>query len=149
MAVADRTARTVWQGSLVEGQGELTLESSQVMVGMPVTWASRTEEPAGRTSPEELLAAAQASCYAMALSGVLARNDTPPERLDVAATATFDRVGEGYGVAGMRLEVAGRVPGIDQAGFEEIARKAEQACPISNAIRGNVQIDLKAELEPS
>jgi osmotically inducible protein OsmC len=147
MAVAERRATVVWEGSLTEGQGQLTLDSSQVMIGMPVTWASRTEEPSGRTSPEELLAGAHAACYAMAFSAELGRRGTPPERLHVTATAAFDKVGEGFRVTTMDLEVRARVQGMDQATFEQAARAGEEGCPISNAIRGNVDIRLKAELK--
>ncbi|HEV8572578.1 MAG TPA: OsmC family peroxiredoxin [Actinomycetota bacterium] len=147
--MAERRARVVWEGSLTEGRGELTAESSQVLVGVPVTWAARVEEPAGRTSPEELLAAAHAACYAMALSGALARADTPGERLEVSATVAFEKVGDGFKVTRSRLHVRGRVPGLDEAGFEKAARAGEDGCPISGAIRGNVDIELEAELDAS
>jgi osmotically inducible protein OsmC len=147
MAVAERTARVVWQGNLNEGNGELTLESSSVLQGQPVTWAARTESPQGRTSPEELLAAANASCFSMALSGALDRAGTPPERLEVSAKAAFDKVGDGFQVTTMDLEVRGRVPGADQAAFEKAAQEAGQNCPISTAIRGNVDIRVTATLE--
>lgn len=111
-----------------------------------VTWASRTEQPDGKTSPEELLAAAHASCYAMALSGSLARNRTPPTRLDVTAVCTFDRVGDKWQVTTMELTVKGMMPGIDSSKFEEIAREAEASCPISNALRNNIEIKLSALL---
>jgi osmotically inducible protein OsmC len=145
--MADRSARVVWEGSLADGRGELTAESSQVLVSVPVTWGSRVEEPAGRTSPEELLAAAHASCYAMALSGALARQDTPPERLEVSATVSFEKVGDGFKVTRSNLHVRGRVPGLDESGFQEAARAGEEGCPISGAIRGNVEIGLEAELD--
>jgi osmotically inducible protein OsmC len=147
MAVAERTARVLWQGNLLEGNGELTLESSSVLQGQPVTWAARTETPAGRTSPEELLAAANASCFSMALSGALDRAGTPPERLQVSATAAFDKVGDAFKVTTMDLEVRGRVPGADQAAFEKAAQEAGQNCPISAAISGNVDIRVTATLE--
>lgn len=146
MAVAERTARVSWEGNLADGKGELTAESSHVLVGVPVTWGSRTEEPAGRTSPEELLAAAHAACYAMSLSATLDRRGTPPDRLDVVATVSFDRVGDGFKVTGSRLRVQGRVPGIDEPGFQESARAGEEGCPVSGALRGNVDIQLEAEL---
>ena len=144
---AERRARAVWEGTLLEGRGRLSTETTDVLSDQPVTWASRTEDPEGRTSPEELLAAAHASCYAMALSGALARRGTPAERLEVTATCVFDKVGEGWAVTTMTLHVRGRVPGLDRAGFEEAARAGEEGCPISNAIRGNVEIHLTAELE--
>jgi osmotically inducible protein OsmC len=144
---AERRARAVWEGTLLEGQGRLFTESTDVLSDQPVTWASRTEDPEGRTSPEELLAAAHAACYAMALSGALAGRGTPAERLEVTTTCAFEKVGEGWGVTTMSLHVRGRVPGLDHAGFEEAARAGEEGCPISNAIRGNVKIGLTAELE--
>ena len=139
--MAERTARTLWKGTLIDGQGELTLETSGVLTGTPVSWASRTEEPRG-TSPEELLAGAQASCYAMALSGALAKQGTPPDSLEVTATCAFEKKGDAFGVTRMDIAVRGVVPGLDEAGFQEAARGAEQGCPISNAIRGNVDIRL-------
>lgn len=145
--MAERTASVVWEGALSDGKGELTAESSHVLVGVPVTWGSRVDEPAGRTSPEELLAAAHAACYAMALSGALARGETPGERLEVSATVAFEKVGDGFKVTRSRLHVRGRVPGLDEPGFQEAARTGEEGCPISGAIRGNVDIELKAELD--
>ncbi|MBI2239046.1 MAG: OsmC family peroxiredoxin [Actinobacteria bacterium] len=142
-----RRARAVWEGTLLEGKGVVSAESSGLFSDTSVTWASRTEEPGGQTSPEELLAASHAACYAMALSATLARQGTPAERLEVRATCSFDKVGEGWKVTTMDLEVRGRVPGLDRAGFEEAARVGEQGCPISNALRGNVEIRLKADLE--
>lgn len=144
---AERRARALWEGTLLEGQGRLSTESTQVLSDQPVTWAARTEDPGERTSPEELLAAAHAACYAMALSGALASSGKPAERLEVTATCAFEKVGEGWGVTTMSLHVRGRVPGLDQAGFEEAARAGEEGCPISNALRGNVEIRLTAELE--
>jgi osmotically inducible protein OsmC len=144
MPAATRTARTLWKGTLTEGQGELTLETSGLLSGTQVTWSSRTEEPRG-TSPEELLAGAHAACYAMSLSGVLAKQGTPADSLDVRATCTFDERGDGFAVTTMELSVQGVVPGVDESGFEQAAQKAEQGCPISNAIRGNVDIRITAE----
>jgi osmotically inducible protein OsmC len=144
---AQRTARAVWRGNLVNGGGEVSTETTSVLVNQPVTWAARTEAPDGKTSPEELLAAAHAACFSMALSGGLDRSGTPPDRLEVMATATFDKVGEGWGVTTMDIRVRGNVPGMDQAGFEEAARAAGEGCPISGALKGNVDIRVTAELE--
>jgi lipoyl-dependent peroxiredoxin len=143
---AERTARAVWQGNLLQGSGEVSTESTSVLVSQPVSWAARTETPDGKTSPEELLAAAHAACFCMALSGGLDRAGTPPERLEVTATASFDKVGEGWKVTTMELRVRGTVPGADQAGFEEAARAAGEGCPISGALKGNVDIQVTAEL---
>ncbi|HYT79606.1 MAG TPA: OsmC family peroxiredoxin [Actinomycetota bacterium] len=143
--MAKRTAKTTWKGTLIDGRGELTLESSGLLSGTQVTWASRTEEPRG-TSPEELLAGAQAACYAMALSNTLAQQGTPPDSLEVSATCAFERSGEGFAVTTMDITVRGAVPGVDEAVFREAAEKAKEGCPISNAIRGNVEIGLTAKL---
>jgi lipoyl-dependent peroxiredoxin len=146
MSMADRQARTVWEGSLFEGKGELEFVSSGIG-RFPVTWASRVEKADGRTSPEELIAAAHASCYAMALSNTLASDGTPPERLHVVATVSLDpKQGGGVEVTKSTLEVTGTVPGLDQAGFQAAAERGEQACPISNALRGNLQITVTATL---
>lgn len=144
--MADRTARAWWEGTLFEGRGEVTTVDSSVLESSPVTWAARTEEPGGLTSPEELLAAAQASCYAMAFSLALAEAGSPPERLDVESTATFI---PGEGVTTMKISVRGRVPGVDADRFRELAQEGEKGCPIAGAIRGNVDIQLTAELEPA
>jgi osmotically inducible protein OsmC len=147
MSMADRQAHTVWEGSLFKGKGELEFASSGIG-RFPVTWASRVEAPDGRTSPEELLAAAHAACYSMALSNTLAEAGNPPERLHVVATVSLDpRQGGGVEVTRSALEVTGTVSGLDQAGFQEAAEKAEKGCPISNAIRGNVAVTVNATLE--
>jgi osmotically inducible protein OsmC len=144
---ADRRAETNWEGPLIGGSGVTELKSSGVG-SFPVTWASRVESADGRTSPEELLAAAHASCYAMAFSASLARAGTPPERLHVVATVSINpKEGGGIKVTDSRLEVSGVVPGLDQAGFQEAAEKGDQGCPISNAIRGNVNITVAATLK--
>ncbi len=144
---ADRIAEATWEGSLAQGQGRIDLKSSGLATAMPVTWASRTEQPDGKTSPEELLAAAHASCFAMALSHQLASAGHTPERLDVRAVATFDKVGEGFRVTSVRLNVRGRVPGADEAAFMNAANAAKDGCPISRALQGNVDISLEAMLE--
>jgi osmotically inducible protein OsmC len=148
MATAERQARVVWEGSLPEGRGELELASSGIGK-YPVTWASRVERPDGRTSPEELLAASHAACYAMAFSATLGRDGNPPQRLDVTATVTLDpKEGGGFEVTSSALEVRGVVPGLDQAAFQSAAEQAEQGCPISNALRNNLRITVTATPEP-
>lgn len=144
---ADRIAEATWEGNLAQGQGRIDLKSSGLATGMPVTWASRTEQPDGKTSPEELLAAAHASCFAMAMSHQLASAGHTPERLQVRATATFDKVGDGFKVTSVRLHVRGRVPGADEAAFMKAANAAKDGCPISRALKGNVDISLEAMLE--
>ena len=146
MALAERTAEAVWEGNLTEGKGTFTTGSGAFGT-QAVTWASRTEDPNGRTSPEELIAAAQAACYAMAFSNTLNSAGTPPERLDVTATCSLDRVDGKLRITTMRIDVRGKVPGIDQAGFESAAQTAEQGCPVANALRSNVQITVNATLD--
>ena len=147
MAMADRQAHTLWEGSLIGGKGETEFASSGIG-RFPVTWAARTESPDGKTSPEELLAAAHATCYAMAFSNFLAEAGNAPERLHVTSTVSLDpKEGGGVVVTRSALEVNGIVAGYDQDGFQQAAEEAEKGCPISNAIRGNLQITVKATLE--
>ena len=147
MPSADRRAETTWEGNLLEGSGLLELISSEA-ASLPVTWASRVEKSDGRTSPEELLAGAHSSCFAMAFSASLARAGTPPERLHVTSVVALrDKEGGGVQVTESALTVRGRVPGLDQAAFQAAAEAGEAGCPISNAIRGNVAITVTATLE--
>src|SRR5262249_25034487 len=126
--------------------GRFSMESG-VLKDQPVTWAGRTERTPGSTSPEELIAAAHAACYAMAFSNGLANRGTPATRLEVTAVCTFaPKQGGGREIAAMDLHVRGQVPGIDQAAFQEAAKAGEQGCPVSNALRNNVKINLTAEL---
>ncbi|MCI4366780.1 MAG: OsmC family peroxiredoxin [Thermoplasmata archaeon] len=141
-----RTAKAVWELDLLKGHGRV----AGISGGLPetaVSWAARTEGSGGKTSPEELLAAAHASCYSMALSGTLGRAGTPPERLQVTADATFDKVADAWTVTTMKLSVVGKVPNSTQAKFEEAAKIASETCPISRALKGNVQIEHEARLE--
>lgn len=146
--MADRQATVVWEGTLTEGQGTITTGSGAISK-TPVTWASRVEEPEGKTSPEELLAAAEAECYVMVLSNNLTKQGTRPDRLEVTATCTVERVPEGLKITTMRLDVTGQVPGVDQQTFQQLAQEAEQGCPVSNALRGNVDISVSARLGQS
>ena len=147
-AQAERQADVVWEGDLMSGSGTITNVTSGAFGELPVSWPARTEGPGGKTSPEELLAASHAACYAMAFSHTLAGQGTPPTRLQVSALVGFDpKVGGGFEVSFSRLTVRGQVPGIDQAAFADAARKGEQGCPISNALRGNVEITVDATLE--
>jgi osmotically inducible protein OsmC len=144
MATAERRANVVWRGDLFKGSGTFDLASSGAAQDLPVTWASRTERHDGKTSPEELITAAHASCYAMALSNVLAQMGNEPEELNISAVCTFDV--DQVKVTKMVLDVRGRVPGLDAEGFQSAAEQGEQGCPISNALRGNVDIQLNASL---
>ncbi len=143
---AHSKASAAWEGDLIHGKGTFSMDSG-ILKNQPITWAGRTERTPGSTSPEELIAAAHAGCYAMAFSHTLATKGTPASHLDVSATATFAPVQGGSKIASIDLRVRGKVPGLDQAGFEEAARRAEQGCPVSNALRGNVAIRLEATLE--
>lgn len=146
MPLQERTATVLWKGDL-KGNGTVNVGSGAFRE-FPVTFSARTENPNGHTSPEELIAAAQAICYAMAFSNTLATAGNPPESLTVTATCALDRRPEGgLKITTMDLNVRGRVPGLDQAKFQELAKKGEQGCPVANALRGNVEIRLKAELE--
>ena len=144
---AIRTATVTWNGTLAEGSGTVTAGSSELFVDLPVSWASRTEAVDGRTSPEELLAAAHASCFAMALSGQLVRAGTPPDHLHVSATVTFDRVDEKWTVTTSELDVVGVVPGIDEEAFDAAAQAARDGCPVSRALAGNVEVSVGSALE--
>ncbi|UNS99973.1 OsmC family peroxiredoxin [Streptomyces tubbatahanensis] len=127
-----RTAHTVWNGTLQEGAGAVTFDSSGIGE-YPVSWAARAEEPGGRTSPEELIAAAHSSCFSMALSNGLTGAGTPPSRLTTKAAVDFQ---PGTGITGIHLTVEGEVPGIDQAAFDSAAADAAQNCPVSQALKG-------------
>ena len=127
-----RKATTNWEGTLTEGSGRVTLDSSGLGT-YDVTWPARAEEPGGKTSPEELIAAAHSSCYSMAFSNGLTKAGTPPERLDVRAEVTFQ---PGEGITGIHLVVRGSVPGLDAAGFAEAAEAAKVGCPVSKALAG-------------
>ena len=140
---AERTAKVLWTGNLLDGNGKAKMVSSGAFGDFPVTWASRAEDPQGRTSPEELMAAAHATCYAMAFSHHLAESGSPPDQLEVTATYTFV---SGTGITKADLVVRGSVPGLDEAAFGREAREGEQKCPVSNAVRNNVEITLTPAL---
>ena len=142
---AQRKAEMIWNGTLARGTGAATVGSGAVEA-LPMTWASRIERPDGKTSPEELLAAAHAGCFAMAFALTLAENGTPPEQLRVAATCTLEEVAGKPKITRMELDVSGRVAGLDAAGFEQVAQQAEQLCPVSGALRTNVEIQLTTHL---
>lgn len=136
-----RTAQTHWEGSLTEGAGKVTLESSGIGT-YDVTWASRAEEANGKTSPEELIAAAHASCYSMALSNILNKGGNPPQALDTRADVSFQ---PGEGITGIHLTVVGAVEGLSADDFAEAAEDAKVNCPVSQALTGTT-ITLEASL---
>jgi osmotically inducible protein OsmC len=139
---AERRARVTWQGDLMGGSGRIEEVGSGAFGPLDVTWAARTEDPQGRTSPEELIAAAHAACFSMALSHGLAQAGNAPERLATSATVTFV---PGTGITTSALEVEGTVPGLDEDGFREAAETAKDNCPVSKALAG-VDIQLNASL---
>jgi osmotically inducible protein OsmC len=141
---ADRTANVTWSGSLLEGSGRIESVGSGSFGPLDVTWASRTEEPGGRTSPEELIAAAHAACFSMAFSHALAQAGSPPERLETSATVTFV---PGTGITKSALTVRGTVPGMDEAAFREAAEGAKVNCPVSQALAAVPEITLDASLQ--
>lgn len=141
--MADRTASANWQGDLFGGAGVVSAVSSGLFSEAGVTWAARTADPDGKTSPEELLAAAHAACFCMALANELSSRGHPPARLEVQATCTFV---PGTGITTMALDVSADVPGVDEAGFREGLEAAEGSCPMSGALRGNVDIQVEGTL---
>ena len=143
---ATRSAHAVWDGDLLSGKGVVTASTSGAFDQLSVSWKARTEEPGGSTSPEELVAAAHASCFSMALSAGLGRAGTPPSKLEVDATVTFEQIEGGWKVCCSDLKVIGTVPGLDQAGFEAAAEAAKDGCPISGALKGNVELSVQATL---
>ena len=146
MADAPRRADAVWTGSLAQGSGEVSLMSSEAAGPLPVTWASRTARSEGKTSPEELVAAAHASCYCMALSAVLGEAGTPPEKLEISVTVTFKEIEGGWKTGSSAITVKGWVPGLDEMAFKEAAEAAKDGCPISGALKGNVELSVEATL---
>ena len=140
----DRKAEVTWQGDLMSGNGSIDSVTSGAIGGLEVSWPARAEEPGGNTSPEELIAAAHATCFSMALSHGLAQAGHPPEELKTSATVTFQ---PGEGITKIALDVAGRVPGIDAGAFQQAADGAKQNCPVSKALTGVPEISLTARLE--
>jgi osmotically inducible protein OsmC len=143
---AIRRADVNWSGDLATGSGTVSASSSGAFSSLPVSWAARTEAPGGMTSPEELIAAAHASCFAMAFSAGLGRAGTPPERLEVSAEVTFDKLDAGWRVVSSHLTVRGVVPGISEADFQAAAEAAKDGCPVSQALTGNVALSVDATL---
>jgi osmotically inducible protein OsmC len=141
-----RRATATWSGDLLSGRGTVTAATTGIFRDQPTTWASRTEEPAGVTSPEELLAAAHASCFSMACSNNLAKAGTPVQRLEVEVSITGDKREAGWTVISSAIVVRGVVPGATQEGFAAAANDAKDGCPISRALKGNVEMTVEATL---
>ncbi|MGE5690211.1 MAG: OsmC family peroxiredoxin [Pseudomonadota bacterium] len=146
-----RDAKVTWEGSSAKGRGAITAATSGAFAGIPYSEPSRiAATEASETSPEELLAAAHAACYAMSLAAELTRDRTPPERLDVRATVVMDEVeGEGHRVVASQLLVRARVRGSDDAAFAEATRRADAGCPFSALVRASAEVSIDATLEVS
>jgi lipoyl-dependent peroxiredoxin len=141
-----RHAEVTWSGDLTSGSGTINYVSSGAFSRLPVTWASRTEQHNGRTSPEELIAAAHASCFSMAFSARLGKNGTPPAKLDTKVVITFAKGDAGWKIATSTITVKGDVPGIDLETFKALAEDAKDNCPVSVALKGNVDLVVDASL---
>ncbi len=139
-----RDATTVWKGGLKSGSGEVSLDSSNAGQ-FAVSFPTRAGNPDGQTSPEELIAAAHSSCLAMSLSGALGSENLVPDSIDVSAEVTLDSDGAGFAITGIAITLRAQVPGVDAEKFQELARKAEQTCPVSKALSGTT-ITLDAAL---
>ncbi len=146
MAIATRQAEIDWEGTLTAGTGTLS-SGSGALDRMPVTWAARTEQPNGKTSPEELIAAAHASCFAMALALVLGEAEAPPDRLAITAKCTLDEIEGAPRITSVELNIHARVGGLDEAGFQGHLAHAGELCPVSNALRAAVEISVQGQLE--
>jgi osmotically inducible protein OsmC len=142
-----RRADATWSGDLLSGRGTVTAATTHVFADLPTTWASRIGEPAGVTSPEELLAAAHASCFSMAFSNELAKAGTPPTSVAVTVAIEGDKRESGWTVLSSAITVRAVVPGATEASFQEAAQKAKDGCPISKALKGNVELSVEAVLE--
>jgi len=144
---AQRNATATWAGDLASGSGKVSLDDSGLLTDAPVSWADRTEPArSGRTSPEELIAGAHAACFCMALSAGLAKAGNPPKKLEVRATAAFEKQNGGFGISTITLHVRGWVDGLEQDAFDRAAQQAGQGCPVSKALKGNVDIRVEASL---
>ena len=144
---AERRAEVSWSGNLLSGTGRIQFTGSGAIEGLDLTWASRSEpDESGRTSPEELIAAAHATCFSMALAGGLARAGHAPTKLETDAQVTLDSVDGGFGITAIHLTVRGQVDGLDEAGFEQAAKDAKENCPVSKALAAVPKITLDASL---
>jgi osmotically inducible protein OsmC len=139
----ERRAEVTWSGNLLEGAGTIESVGSGAFGPLAVSWKARTEEPGGNTSPEELLAAAHAACFSMSLASALAKAGHSAETLSTTAPVTFV---PGTGITTSVLDVEGTVPGLDEAGFREAADTAKENCPVSQALKGNVELSVSARL---
>ncbi|MDQ2911417.1 MAG: OsmC family protein [Actinomycetota bacterium] len=141
----ERHAHATWEGDFRSGSGRFEVGSGAIS-GQEVTFASRFEDSGGRTSPEELIAAAHATCLSMSLANGLAEAGHPPTRLETDAVATLDQAEGGFRITSMRLSVRGEVDGIDEEAFRTAAEQAKEGCPVSNALADSVEITIEATL---
>lgn len=146
MAVT-RSATATWQGNLAAGSGTVSSATSDFWRDLPTSWGSRTEEPGGKTSPEELLAAAHASCFSMAFSNELSKAGFVPDRVEIRVDITAEKREQGWTVIGSHVTARAWVPNVDEATFQAMAAKAKDGCPISRALMGNVELSVDATLE--
>jgi len=144
---AERRADVVWEGNLLQGRGTIVKTGSGALGNLPITWGARTESSDGKTSPEELIAAAHAACYSMAFSGDLTKAGFPPEKISATAVCTFDKIDGKWTVKSVDLNVTARVPEIDREKFQEVAEGTRLGCPVSRALAGNVDITVNAKLQ--
>jgi osmotically inducible protein OsmC len=142
----ERNAKATWEGDLKSGSGEFDLQSSGAIEGERVTFASRFEQPGGKTSPEELIAAAHATCFSMALANGLAQDGHAPTKLETEAQVTLDNTGEGFGITAIQLKVRGQVDGLEEGDFKQAAEQAKKNCPVSKALAAVPRIELDASL---
>ena len=140
-----RSATAQWQGDLMSGSGKVSTETDAVR-DATVKWSSRAEQADKDTSPEELIAAAHATCISMELANMLAQAGNPPQQLETKATATFDKVGDGFRMTTMEISIRGQVEGMDADSFREAAEGAKENCPVSQALKGNVEVSIDASL---
>jgi osmotically inducible protein OsmC len=141
-----RSASATWQGDLPTGEGTVS-SASDFLQDVPTSWKARTEDATGKTSPEELLAAAHASCFSMAFSNELSKAGFVPDRVEVSVDVTADKREQGWTVLSSQITARGWVPNVDEATFQEMANKAKDGCPISRALTGNVELSVVATLE--
>jgi lipoyl-dependent peroxiredoxin len=142
----ERRARATWQGDLKGGEGRFDLESSHAISGESVTFASRFEQPGGKTSPEELIAAAHATCFSMALANGLAQAGHAPAKLETDAEVTLDNAGGGFEITSIHLTVRGQVEGMEERDFQQAAEQAKENCPVSKALAAVPELTLEASL---
>jgi osmotically inducible protein OsmC len=141
-----RSSSATWQGDLTSGEGTVS-SASDFLSAVPTSWKARTEDPSGKTSPEELLAAAHASCFSMAFSNELSKAGFVPDRVEVKVDVTADKREQGWTVLSSHITARGWVPNVDEETFQQMANKAKDGCPISRALAGNVEMSVDATLE--